>query len=67
MLSVLARFCHFGARFVLVGDFEGQFQPVADAWPAARPTIDKQLLNRMAQGMHIVLTQNRKANGDDDN
>ena len=26
MLSVLARFCHFGARFVLVGDFDGQMR-----------------------------------------
>ena len=65
MLSLLARFCHFGARFVLVGDFDGQFQPVADGWPAGRPTIDTALLKRMAGGLHIALTENRRADGDD--
>jgi GTPase SAR1 family protein len=66
MLSVLARFHHFGARFVLVGDFDGQFRPVADAWPAARPTVDTALLKKMAGCLHIELTQNRRAEGDDE-
>ena len=65
ILSLFGRYCHLGARFVLVGDFEGQFQPVADGWPTPRAVEETSLIKRMANGLHVRLTENRRADGDD--
>ena len=64
-LSLFGRYCHLGARFVLVGDFDGQFQPVADGWPTPKAVKDTALVKRLARCLHVRLTHNRRANGDD--
>ena len=56
-LSLFGRYAHLGARFVLVGDFEGQFLPVADGWPTTRPIMDTSLLKRITRNLHVRLTQ----------
>jgi hypothetical protein len=58
-LAILARQLALGARFVLLGDFEGQFQPIGDAWPCEVKGTG--LLRELARGLRVRLVQNRRS------
>ena len=65
LLALMARYRLLGARFVLLGDYDGQFKPIVDAWPTTRKAIDTQIVRELAGGLHVVLKTNRRAQGDD--
>ena len=64
MLSVIARGVHLGARFVMLGDFEGQFLPIADGWSSSRPVRDTELVKDLAGCLHVRLTTNWRCRDD---
>jgi hypothetical protein len=58
-LAVMARYQRMGARFVCLGDFAGQFQPIADAWPG--DVAGSGLLRELCRSLHVELRTNRRA------
>jgi len=56
----LSRFQLLGARFVLVGDWEGQFEPICDRWKDTRKVRNCEFIRRMACGLHIKLEEYRR-------
>jgi hypothetical protein len=65
-LSTIARIAEWqllGARFVMLGDFLGQFQPIRDPWAGAvAHTAD--IYRQMARSLKLELTTNRRSAGD---
>jgi hypothetical protein len=65
-LSTLVRIAAWqlvGANFVLYGDFRGQFEPIVDQWRGA-DVESSGIVRQMARGLHIRLSTNRRAQGD---
>jgi 5-methylcytosine-specific restriction endonuclease McrA len=52
-----------GAKFVLLGDFEGQFEPVADAW-RREDMHNADLYRQLTRSLKVKLSTNRRAAGD---
>jgi hypothetical protein len=48
-----------GAKFVLMGDFDGQFEPIYDAWRGDVKNAD--ILRQLADGLHVRLTTGRRS------
>ena len=64
-LGNLARLKLCGAKFVLFGDYEGQFESVSDRWTVSSKRVQQsQLLRDMVQSLWIRLTTYRR--GDDE-
>ena len=65
-LSTIAKVAEWqllGARFVMLGDFLGQFQPIRDPWAGAvAHTAD--IYRQMARSLKLELTTNRRSAGD---
>jgi hypothetical protein len=53
-----------GARFVLYGDFRGQFLPICDQWKGA-DIESSGIVQQLAGSLHVHLSTNRRAAGDD--
>ena len=52
-----------GNRFILVGDFDGQLQPIFDRWSDVAKSTDlshSTLLHNMCNGLHVQLTEYRR-------
>ena len=52
-----------GNRFVLVGDFNGQLQPIFDRWgDVAKHAYlsSSTLIHNMCNGLHVQLTEYRR-------
>ena len=64
MLAVIARGVHLGARYAMLGDFEGQFLPIADGWSSSRPVRDTELVKDLAGCLHVRLTTNWRCRDD---
>ena len=66
-LSTLVRVASWqlmGAEFILLGDFKGQFEPICDHWRG--PDVESSgIVRQMAKGLHVHLSTNRRAAGDD--
>jgi hypothetical protein len=60
MLSRIGRGIHLGARFVLLGDYEGQFLPIVDGWSSTRPVQETEIVKDLAGCLHVKLTENRR-------
>ena len=53
-----------GARFILLGDFRGQFEPIVDCWRG--PDVETSgIIQQLARSLHVHLSINRRAAGDD--
>ena len=64
-LGNLARLTLTGAKFVLFGDYEGQFECVADRWSVSSGRVQQsQLLRDMVKSLWVKLTTYRR--GDDE-
>ena len=64
-LGNLARLKLTGAKFVLFGDYDGQFESVSDRWTVSSARLQQsQLLRDMVQSLWIRLTTYRR--GDDE-
>ena len=64
-LGNLARLTLTGAKFVLFGDYDGQFESISDRWKVSSARLQQsQLLRDMAQSLWVKLTTYRR--GDDE-
>jgi hypothetical protein len=64
----IARWLLLGSHFVISGDFEGQLSPIMDEWRemlGGRRADDFQFMRDLTSSLHVVLTRNRRADGDD--
>ena len=47
-----------GARFVMLGDFVGQFAPIQDAWAQSNQE-NADIYRQLARNLHLRLSTNR--------
>ena len=60
----LVKYVHCGARFLVLGDFRGQFLPAHNTWKGTELTVDVEesaLLRRLCGGRRFELTVNRRS------
>ena len=63
MWGDISRWQLMGNRFILVGDFDGQLQPIFDRWNDVAKGTDlshSTLLHNMCNGLHVQLTEYRR-------
>jgi hypothetical protein len=67
-LSTMGRIAEWqlvGASFVMLGDFVGQFKPIADAWAGA-DMESADIYRQLARSLHLKLSTNRRSEADRD-
>jgi hypothetical protein len=63
----LAKYVHCGARFLVLGDFRGQFMPAHNAWKGTELTVDVEespFLRRLCGCRRFELTVNRRSDSE---
>ena len=59
-LGDMSRWMALGAKFVVFGDYQGQFKPFVDRWRLNVSPEWSPLMHQMCNGMHIRVTQYRR-------
>ena len=63
----LAKYVHCGARFLVLGDFRGQFMPAHNTWRGTEVTVDVEesaFLRRLCGSRRFELTVNRRSDSE---
>ena len=59
-LGIMSSWRAVGARFIFVGDFDGQLLPFIDRWSDDRDVQSSQLMNKLCGGTHVHLEVYRR-------
>ena len=59
-LGDMSRWMALGARFIVFGDYQGQFKPFVDRWRLDTSPEWSPLMHQMCAGLHIRVTEYRR-------
>lgn len=60
VLGDMSRWMAIGAKFIIFGDYQGQFGPMMDRWQLSVCPEFSPLMHQMCNGLHIKVTEYRR-------
>ena len=60
-LGAMSRWARIGAKFILFGDYEGQFEPFKDRWNMSTNAGNNGLCHQLCNGFRVTLQRYRRS------